>query len=236
MNTFLNNLKYLFWIALTIIVGFLAYRASTKPIDYFSVYVGFLLSFLGIYFNDYFTKPNIKICLGSEDQASDGSLKFVHINVINLDNPSWFFIFRRRTAEYCKVRLTILSTDGDTLCNFSGRWSSKGEPITPDKKVDISRFPEGMITSISPSKDVGELQEGKMGVAVKFNNENPCYGFNDWSYAYNFKHPQFVLQRGKYKVRVEVAVSSQRIYREFLLNNQSSDIKDFKLTSANKNC
>ena len=236
MNNFFDNLKYLFWVTLIVVFAFLTISVSTKPVDYFSVYIGFLLSFLGIYFNDYFTKPNIKICLGSEDESPNGTLKFVHINIINLDNPSWFVIFRRRSAEYCKVKLKILNTDGNTLCSFFGRWSSKGEPITSDRKIDISKFPEGVIASVSPSKSLDELQEGKMAVAVKFHNENPCYGFNDWSYAYDFKHPQFALQRGKYKVNVEVQTSSQRFYKDFTLNNQSLDIKDFTLTSKAVSC
>lgn len=232
-----ENLRYFFWIILAILIGYFAYANSSKPVDYFSVYIGFLLSFLGIYVSGYFTRPNIKICLGSEDDAPNGSLRFVHVNVLNLDNPKWFFIFRRKPAEYCKARLTFKKIDSNNAeLIILGRWSSKGEPITPDGKVDFSKFPEGTSITITPSRSLEDLTEGKLGLAVKFNNENECYGFNDWSYAYNFKHPQFKLNRGKYRITVEILIGTYIFQRTFMLDNSSVDIDKFKLSSFELSC
>ena len=68
-------------------------------------------------------------------------------------------------------------------------------------------------------------------VAVRFRNEDDCYGWNNESYIHNWRAPDWRLPPGRYLIRVVITTAGQTCEGLFRLINDVP-LGDFRLTAA----
>jgi len=234
-----NQLTAVFWsiilISPLIILWNIHPKIEINP--FLLAYLSFLVALLIFFIVDLFKRPNFVITLGAINESEEGSYRFLHVNIINLDWPFWFFLFRKGNAVNTTAEIVFKEKDfNKTILSVQGRWSSNPEPIIRDSTnkyllFDEDKARQGGLITISPSRHTKELREGKLGIAVKVANENLCYGFSDNSYnSPNFPgKDSWKLQRGIYDI--DVIVRSGRFSKKenFVLENLGSSLQDFIL-------
>lgn len=82
--------------------------------------------------------------------------------------------------------------------------------------------------------DVHPGEEQRLDVVARFNSEPECYGWNNESYYYDWRHPEWKLEGDNdYFVKVKVISSGLRCEDVFKLH-VGKDPDDFKLETAEK--
>jgi hypothetical protein len=80
--------------------------------------------------------------------------------------------------------------------------------------------------------DVYPGDEALLDVAVRFENEAECYGWNNEAYFNKGRTPWWRLLRGRYLVKVVITSSGQKCIGIFRLVNDVDSWTDFRLLSA----
>lgn len=244
-----NNILALWWLAVIVLLGIFVYdgfgwsigkwvinSVGQKPV--FIFYIASVFALLVFWIERVFCRPSLGITIGAINESPDGSLRFLHVNIVNLDWPRWFFMFRRSTAENTKAEIVFKERDfRKIIFSIEGRWSTNLEPLRQD--LDEVGFPRriydlelariGGLADISPSRSSQDLREGKLVVAVKLKDDNECYGFNNESYAEGIKRESAELQRGMYDIEVIIRSGGVVVRREFILENLGNDLKSMTL-------
>lgn len=224
-----NHVTAVFWIIVAVIIGLLIYLLDQTR-QYFIAYLGFILALFVFFVVDYFRRPNFIICLGAINESPDGNFRFVHVNAINLDWPKWFFLFRRDAALNTTAEIIFKGKNSNKpFFSIPGRWSSNPEPIKIDSVIgkaifDVEKARMGGLINISPSENSRMLREGKLGIAIKFEGENACYGFSDISYRHDFKVPAWKLERGVYDIEIIIRSGRFSSSRSFVLENLGKEL------------
>lgn len=253
-----NHLQAFFWVLIfflsALIVFWIDLSLPNKP--WFLAYLGFILALAVFAAVDFFRKPNFIISLGAINDKPDGSWRLLHVNVVNLDWPRWFFLFRRDLARNTSAEIVFKEKDSNkTIFSMSGRWSNNLEPIVTQlnsRADDNQKFSalyfyneelarRGSMMDLSSSSGPKDLREGKLVVAFKSKDESSCYGFNnysynpaEWEHDRQFRTLSQKLERGVYDV--EVIIRSGRVIsrKVFALENLGDTLNAFQLkTSSN---
>ena len=93
--------------------------------------------------------------------------------------------------------------------------------------VARSRFTTRVTGKLS---SIGQWQ--LLDVAVRFDNEADCYGWNNDSYLYNWRNPNWKLPRERYLAKVTITSSGQKCIGVFRLVNDVEQLADFRLDPA----
>lgn len=237
-----NHLKALLYLGFGILLGvFFFYTKWNIDLNgLFLAYLGFVLALVTFAVVDFFRKPNFIICKGTINDHPDGVWRFVHVNVVNLDWPSWFFLFRRDIAKNTTAEIIFRDKGSrNQLFSIPGRWSYNLEPLEEQgggTKFDLEKARVGGLINISPSIDTNDLREGQLGIGIKYQDDNDCYGFSDESYKFavdqqanNFRKPEWRLRRGEYIFEVIVKSSRFATKKSFLIENLGKDLSDFQI-------
>ena len=250
-----NHVKAFFWTLIIIGVGIFAFKdlgfekvrdltqsLGDKPV--FLFYLGSIFALLVFVIEDLFRKPNFKINIGTINETSSGDWRFLHINVINLDWPKWFFLFRRSAAKNTSAMIIFKEKNVDNLIfSMIGRWSTNLEPLaihyestSKETRQIFYTYNEEMarknrLADISPSTNINDLREGKLVVAFKSKDENECYGFNDdsyhpskWEHDRQFRTLDQKLGRGEFDVEVIVRSGRTVARKNFIIENLGNSI------------
>ena len=63
---------------------------------------------------------------------------------------------------------------------------------------------------LTPSRiDIATNEEESIDVAVRYDNEVDCYGWNNDSYRYKWRNPAWRIPPGRYLVRVTITTGGQ---------------------------
>jgi hypothetical protein len=250
-----NHLKAFFCTLVIIGVGFFAFydfgieevrnfvkSLGDKPV--FLFYLGSIFALLVFVIEDLFRKPNFKISIGTINETPNGDWRFLHVNVINLDWPQWFFLFRRNIAKNTSATIIFKEKNVNNLIfSMIGRWSTNLEPLTihydsasKETRQIFYTYNEEMarrnrLADISPSNSINDLREGELVIAFKSKDENECYGFNDdsynpskWEHDRQFRTIDQKLGRGEFDV--EIVIRSGRTFarKNFMIKNFGNSI------------
>jgi hypothetical protein len=103
------------------------------------------------------------------------------------------------------------------------RWANSPEPIA-SQIVDLDNKVQFHIldftrTSTESRIDVYPGEEELLDVAVRFDGEADCYGWNNESYIYNWRCPNWRLPRERFLVKVVITSSGQKCTDVFRLIN-----------------
>ena len=68
-----------------------------------------------------------------------------------------------------------------------------------------------------------------LDVVVRFENEPDCYGWNNDSYLFNWRNPNWKLAGKRYLIKVVVTSSGRKCKGVFRLINDVENLNDFRL-------
>ncbi len=202
------------------------------------VVVGGIISIVVTIVVESMRRPQLRISI--VDPFDFDLLRSLRLNVKNEDLPRYARWMMRAPASQCHGKITFhhRDTGHDVFARqMQTRWASQPEPaplimVMPDGSQrpiwDLSRLNFGLNADIVP----GEVEV--LDVAVRFKNENDCYGWNNEVYSIADKHNQeWRLGSGQYLVRVTVISAGLRFSEIFRLVNDIRQ-QDFRLEKATK--
>jgi hypothetical protein len=147
----------------------------------------------------------------------------------------------RAPALQCRGLITFHHLDGQDIFGraMAVRWSSSPQPV-PTEVVDLLGVPQFRIVDIakltSESRiDVYPGETELLDVAVRFDSEADCYGWNNEAYFSPtlWRTLDWKLGAGRYLVKVVVISSGQKVTAVFRLMNDVSR-NAFRLEMATK--
>lgn len=193
---------------------------------------------------EYLRRPQLKLSVEQpidQPQPRFGAQHWraVRVNVRNESLPCFAKWMLRAPALQCRATITLHHLhDGHMVFNrtMDARWPGSPEPV-PITGV----FPDGSSFQLldfarlfAPSRfDIYAGEQTSIDVAVKFDDERECYGWNNDAYFADppGKSPQWKLDYGQYLLVVTVYSSGQETTDVFRLVNDVAR-SDFRLELA----
>ena len=189
-------------------------------------------------------KPKLKLKIGKAINLSSQEIpnagKFHrHLYVLLENKPlsKWLSWMTRNPAIQCHGHISFHHLDGQ---NYSGRtmpirWSGRPEPVLPWFEIDERRIPIIDYTRLRLESymDIHPGEQEELDIAVRFDNNDECYGWTNESYFRQLRHPDWRLPPGRYLVKVVVVTAGEKTSEVLRLVN---DVpwKDFRLEEAKK--
>ena len=143
----------------------------------------------------------------------------------------------RASAVRCRGEISFHHLDGQSVFNspMLARWAGSREPIerVSDQNANVQLRP-GQFTFVYRPEwqiDIFPGENEMLDVAVRFKDEEDCYGWSNDSYLHNWRIPSRKLAKGRYLVRVKVTSAGQS-WEELLRPINDVSIQDFRLIEA----
>jgi hypothetical protein len=145
---------------------------------------------------------------------------------------------QRAAALQCRGEITFHHLDGQDIFGrgMPTRWANSPQPIA-NQILDLEgnvRFQilDFVRAATASRVDVYPGEEQLLDVAVRFDDEPDCYGWNDESYVYDWRNPNWKLPQGRYLVKAVVTSSGQKCVAVLRLINDVASRTDFRLLPA----
>lgn len=192
--------------------------------------VGWLFSLLTIALLEYFRRCNFSFDVGEEallKNSQNNEFKFLHIRVSNVMRPFWqAWFLGNLTANNARIWVSFYDYESkNVILKINGRWTSKKEPVNYEtNKIDIS---EALLV---PRETIPPGETVNVSVAIKKQDRQPFFGFNNESYLENWLKKDYELADKKYIVDIKLSAEGKTYGCQFLLQNPSNRLNNFKLT------
>jgi hypothetical protein len=191
---------------------------------------------------EWLRKPNLELIISpfkdvTYENRPARNVRWLSINLMNHPLP-WFAKWMSRNAALqCHGLITFHHIDGQNIFGRSMpiRWSDSPEPVAinfilDDKHISIidpARF------TLESRMDIYPGESRNLGVAVKFDNEDDCYGWCNENYFSTpiWRNPNWKLTSGRYLIKVLVTSSGQKCTKIFRLINDVPQ-KDIRIEEA----
>lgn len=187
-------------------------------------------------------KPKIRIEIGPimdrrYPRHPAKEVRFLNFNITNQPLTWWAKWMSRNPATNCRATISFHHLDGQSVFGrvMSGRWSKSPEPVpiqvSVENKVILITDPGKM--SLDSRMDIFPSETEVLNVVGRFDSDDQCYGWNNESYfcVPTWRNPDWVLPKGRYLVKVEIASSGDKVSCFFRLVNDVSRL-DFRLEPA----
>jgi hypothetical protein len=116
-------------------------------------------------------------------------------------------------ASMVTPRLAFLDWNGEERFSFVGRWSDSNQPRP---------FPVGFIPPESSTIDIPIGVRRQLDLAIKYDQEAECFGFNNESYRFQLgRNPSWQLEPGEYIIRIRLRGSN--VDQEFTIRFRNPD-------------
>jgi len=154
---------------------------------------------------------------------------WTHVNVRNRPIPRWLgWVYDSEPALSCAAWISFFTVNGDRVFkdDMLGRWSE-----TPEPRIVQIKTEAGTVARILDGRDHVDIPPGEyttLDIAVRIRGEEDCFGWNNESYVYNWRHPLWKLPKGRYVVAVRVKTGGKEVVERFLLANDGR-FEDFRL-------
>ena len=165
-----------------------------------------------------------------------GKARFLSLTLYNADLPWLAKWMSRNPATQCHGSITFHHLDGQ---NFFGRsmpirWHGAPEPIP--MRIDLNNqtlLVHDPTVWTMQRVDVYPGESRVLNLAVRFDNEDECFGWCNESYFSKpiWRNPEWQLPRGRYLVRVTITSAGQRCTGTFRLVNDVP-VADFRIIDA----
>lgn len=165
--------------------------------------------------------------------------RYLRLKLSNEPLPSAARWMQRAAALQCRGEITFHHfDDGQDVFGrgLSVRWADSPQPIA-SQILDLEGNPRFQILDFARAAttsrvDVYPGEEQLLDVAVRFDDEPDCYGWNDESYFYSWRNRKWKLPQGRYLVKVVVTSSGQKCVAAFRMINDVALRTDFRLLPA----
>jgi len=173
--------------------------------------------------------------------SPDGKSMRRHLRIV-LRNESLPFVARwmqRAAATHCRGEITFHHlNDGQDFFGraMDVRWVNSPEPL-PSRILSLDNKVQFYIqdfarTVVESRIDVYPGESELLDVAVRFDGETDCYGWNNESYSNAWRTPEWKLPCDRYLVKVVVSSSGRKCSGVFRLINNVEQRTDFRLIPA----
>lgn len=193
----------------------------------------FLSAFIALLLTEFYDRvikrPSFLISVG--DIAEGSSHRFLHINVTNVERRGLKRLLRSNSAaELLKARVTFIDpATGASICEFTGRWSSKAEPLEDINPINGTGKFSPFLAKEAETEALLPGETSPLTIAIKFNDEDEFYGFNNWSYTNNWKDPQLKVELPSVYILFELYTTRFKKQVRLVINNPSDQTKSFKI-------
>lgn len=211
-----------------------------------SIFVGGLITVLTAVYVEYLRTPRLRLAI--EQPPCDIlyppgrpalNARYLRLKLRNESLPSVAKWMQRSAALQCRGEITFHHLDdGQDVFGraMPVRWANSPQPIA-NQILDLEGNPRFQIldfvrAATASRVDVYPGEEQLLDVAVRFDDEPDCYGWNDESYFYGWRNPNWKLPPKRYLVNVVVTSSGQKCYRLLRLINDVTNRTDFRLLPA----
>lgn len=209
------------------------------------VLCGGIITILTAIWVEYLRNPKLKLeiehpALDTADNSGNNKRRNLRLILRNEALPPGLRWMQRAAAIQCKGEVTFHHLDdGQNVYDraMPVRWVQSPQPIRPlvvDNQgtvqfqiIDFARLGTDSRIDVYPG------DEEKLDVAVRFDGEPDCYGWNNESYAHNWRTPQWKLSKGRYLAKVTVTSSGKKCYGVFRIANDVDNLTDFRLIEGN---
>ena len=195
--------------------------------------IGFVASVLSILWYEWVRRPIVDLAVG-EPMPAGGGRRFVHVQVSNRPQRRLLRKVIPRVPAYdCRawVRIYPVQTGGQGHITFDGRWTSQREPgfYLPGGMLQ----PDPGLILVPHREDVFAGEPATIDVAVKFEGDQDCFGFNNENYLVaDQRLPDHRVGQGVSGVVVRIAAGDLVRVAEFHLHNPGTSLNDFALTAG----
>jgi len=209
-----------------------------------SIFFGGLITVLTAIGVEYLRRPRLRLTI--EDPPLDmpspngsGLRRNLRLMLHNAPLPFGTGWMQRVAATQCRGEITFHHlNDGQDIFGraMAVRWVKSPEPIAnqiinPEGKIqfyirDFARAATESRIDVYPGE--GQL----LDVAIRFDGEAECYGWNNDSYFYNWRNPNWKLPGGRYLVKAVITSSGQKCVDIFRLINDVESRTAFRLIPA----
>jgi hypothetical protein len=207
-----------------------------------SIFFGGLITILTAICVENLRRPRLSLAI--EDSPLDvpspdgkGMRRNLRLILRNHPLPRVARWMQRAAATQCRGEITFHHLDGQDIFGrtMAVRWVGSPEPI-PSRIVGLNGTVQFFIQDFSRTTTDSRIDvypgEGELlDVAVRFNDEADCYGWNNDSYFCDWRNPNWILYSERYLVKVVINSSGEKCTDAFRLVN---DVKrtDFRLILA----
>ena len=192
-------------------------------------------------------KPRLKFVRGESgvlfpnDPHGRQPAKWTHVYVYNEPMPKWLsWAFDRNPAIGCHGWITFHALDGRDLFDkrMPIRWADNLEPVIQDPKtckamgIDWDKMRTGGPWDIPPG-DLTDGEYGNLDVVFRAKSDSECHGWNNDSYLFNWRNPEWKLDKGRYLAKIVIRTGGQSFTEIFEIMNQGR-YEDFRLVESDK--
>jgi hypothetical protein len=167
------------------------------------------------------------------------NMRALRINVFSKPLPRFARWMMRSPASRCRGTISFHHLDGQDVFGrvMEGRWANTPEPA---RLAGIDAATGRLISVLDPERlgtpsriDIFPGQVQPLDVVARFDDDADCYGWNNDSYAHQWRNPAWRLPPGRYLIRVTVTSSGQSWSTVFRLINDVPRT-DFRLIPASR--
>lgn len=167
--------------------------------------------------------------IGDNDPLGRQAATWVKIQIHNSNMPRWLrWVYDREPALACRAWITFHHLDGRRVFDreMNARWSETPEPRVEVKQTEKGQV--GILLGVQDSVDIPPGEYTNVDIAIRVKSDTDCYGWNNESYLYNWEHPAWKLEKGRYVARVRVKTGGREFVDAFLIVNDIPH-EDFRL-------
>jgi hypothetical protein len=191
--------------------------------------------------------------IDSDDPLGRPVAKWLYVRIHNKSMHRWLaWVYNREPALTCKAWVSFYHLDGYRVYDreMNARWSETPEPnlivteinrnnnigasstAAPKNMVAAEKVTEKLqfsrLVNIQETVDIPPGESTNIDIAFRLKGEDECYGWCNESYLYNWKHPAWQLEKGRYIAKVRVKTGGKEFLDTFLIEN-SVPFEDFRL-------
>jgi hypothetical protein len=189
-----------------------------------------------------FRKPRLRFTIGTSgeimpnDPAGRTPAKWTHVYVYNEPMPKWLsWIWDRNPALSCRGWISFHALDGQDLFGrkMEVRWANNPEPLLQDPGtgqptgIDWDKMRVGHLWDIPPGS-ITDGDYGNLDIVFRSITDSDCYGWNNKSYLYGWRNPEWKLESGRYLAKIVIKTGGQTFSHTVQIMNQGR-YEDFRL-------
>ena len=154
---------------------------------------------------------------------------FLHVRIRNRNVPRWIgWVYNGEPALSCSAWVAFHHLDGHQVFakEMTARWTETPEPEVQQFKVADKMA--ARVTNVQNTVDIPPGDSAQIDVVSRIKADQECFGWNNESYLYNWRHPAWRLDKGRYIARVRVKSGGREFTDAFLIVNDVG-FDDFRL-------
>lgn len=185
-------------------------------------------------------RPGLTIKLGKVSEIKENDplnrtpSKWLHVQIHNKNVPKWLaWVYQGEPALACRGWITFHHIDGQRVFDrqMVARWSSSEEP-----KVEIINTDKGQAVKLTGGQDYFDIPPGEFSdidIVFRAKTDNDCFGWSNESYLHKWKHPEWLLEKGRYIAKIRVKTGGREYINAFLIANDVR-FEDFRLVEIDE--